>query len=526
MADPILHIKDAYFFEVPKVLWPRDFKSKEDVAKVSPVWVELDSQFQDFEFHKQYHELERLGVKLPPEATAHDDWHHWVHGDHAHHGKPFDEFLEAKYQAKKAEFSAWKAKQVELASKEPAARQAEARRDANNLTLDAYLRSADNKPGDYDGFIAKRDHSSSFFDTWAEWNTAKEQIAKDGVSEFVKSEAPADQWSEAKLQGYSNNLAGKILIPQPFGRLRNLHEPESGLTISKYMLIELAVAFIIAVLFSWLARRVIAGAAPKGRVWNLLESFVVFIRKGIAEPAIGGGHHDEHDDVPVEHGHKVDAEGHAIAHASAHAHEHHDHAAPAHGAKKHVHEHVSPATKFTPLLCTIFFFVLGLNLAGMLPWVGAPTSTWGVTAALALVTLATVFASGMAQFGFLGFFANQIPTMDMPWYLAMVLKPAIFLIEFGGLFIKHAVLSVRLLANMVAGHLVLLAIMGVAFGAQAAVNFTAPDGTVGAMWWVAATAAVVGCALLSLLELFVAFLQAYVFTLLSALFIGAAIHKH
>lgn len=187
---------------------------------------------------------------------------------------------------------------------------------------------------------------------------------------------------------------------------------------------------------------------------------------------------------------------------------------------------MSPAKQFTPLLCSIFFFVLGCNLAGMLPWIGSPTAVFGVTLAMAGVTLLTVFVSGMIQFGFLGFFANQIPTMDMPWYMAMVMKPMIFVIEFGGLLIKHGVLAVRLLANMLAGHLVLLAIMGLAFGATAASQFVQPEGGVGVTWYITATIAVVGCAVLSILELFVAFLQAFVFTMLSALFIGAAVHKH
>ncbi|QDU28710.1 ATP synthase subunit a [Anatilimnocola aggregata] len=534
MADPILHIKDAYFFEVPKVLWPRTFKSAADVAELSPVWVELDGQFQDFEFHKQYHELtHNLGVVLPPEETAHHDWHEWAHGDAAHHGKPFDEFLKAKYDAKVAEFNTWKAKQVALAKRQPASTRSEAVRDANKYTFEQFLKSGDNVPGDYHAYMLKYGTDPAFP---AAWEKAKAAIATQGVKDFVKSEEKEFQWSPEKLAGYSNNLSGKILIPQPFGRLRNLHERESGVTISKYMLIELAVGLILAILFSWLARRVIKGGAPKGRIWNLLETFVVFIRKEIAEPAIGGGHHDEHHDeghahgdhAEVKHGHKVDAAGNAVALShDDHAHGAYPHAGPGHSTKPGHHEHhVSPATRFTPLLCTIFFFVLGCNLAGMLPWVGAPTSAWGVTFALALITFATVVIAGMGEFGFIGFFANQVPTMDMPWYMAIVMKPAIFLIEILGLVIKHAVLSVRLLANMVAGHLVLLAIMGVAFGAQAAMTFTAPDGTVGVMWWVAASAAVVGCALLSMLELFVAFLQAYVFTLLSALFIGAAIHKH
>jgi F-type H+-transporting ATPase subunit a len=529
MADPILHIKDAYFFEIPKILLKRDFKTKADVLAVSPTWIELDSQYQDFEFHKQYHALEELGVKLPDEETAHHDWHAWAHGSDAHHGKPFDEFLKAKYDAKQAEFKAFKAKEVAAAKALPADKRTEAVRDANSQTLDAYLKSSDNHADPYDSFVLKNTDpafAGGLFSAGT-WGEKKALIAEAGVREFVASEAQADQWNTDKLAGYSRNLSGKIMIPQVFGgRLRNLHERESGLTISKYTIIEIGVALVIAIVFSWLARRVLTGGVPRGRTWNFLETFVVFIRKEIAEPAIGGGHHDEHhDDAHAEHGHKVDAEGHAVAHAAAHDHHGHDDHGHAHKTSKKHHAHVSPATKFTPLLCTIFFFVLGCNLAGMLPWLGAPTSAWGVTFALASVTLLTVFAAGMAQFGFFGFFINQVPTMDMPLYMAVFLKPAIFLIEFGGLLIKHAVLSVRLLANMVAGHLVLLAILGLAFGAQAAANYTTPEG-VGVMWWVTAIAAVLGCTLLSLLELFVAFLQAYVFTLLSALFIGAAIHKH
>ena len=99
------------------------------------------------------------------------------------------------------------------------------------------------------------------------------------------------------------------------------------------------------------------------------------------------------------------------------------------------------------------------------------------------------------------------------------------LIEMLGLCIKHMVLSVRLLANMVAGHLVILGVMGLAFGAEAAYHYSQP-GTPNWQWWLTATIAVVGAAAFNVLELFVAFLQAYIFTFLSALFIGAAIHKH
>jgi F-type H+-transporting ATPase subunit a len=101
--------------------------------------------------------------------------------------------------------------------------------------------------------------------------------------------------------------------------------------------------------------------------------------------------------------------------------------------------------------------------------------------------------------------------------MAVVLIPLIFVIEIMGLLIKHCVLAVRLLANMMAGHVVLavmLAFIGASYAAGTAI------------WSGVTLASVLGATALSLLELFVAFLQAYVFTFLSALFIGAAVHPH
>ena len=142
---------------------------------------------------------------------------------------------------------------------------------------------------------------------------------------------------------------------------------------------------------------------------------------------------------------------------------------------------------------------------------------------MALVTFATGMLMGMKEFGPLGFFTNQVPTMDLPLPIAIVVKPMLLAIELLGLCIKHAVLAIRLLANMVAGHLVLLGLMGLAFGAHASTQFQGDN----AGWWgITAFIAVVGSTLFSLLELFVAFLQAYIFTFLSALFIGASTHEH
>ncbi|MBN1851213.1 MAG: F0F1 ATP synthase subunit A, partial [Pirellulales bacterium] len=148
-------------------------------------------------------------------------------------------------------------------------------------------------------------------------------------------------------------------------------------------------------------------------------------------------------------------------------------------------------------------------------WMGAPTGAFGVTIGLAFVTFTTGLVYGSKQLGFFGYWKNLVPDMGLPWYMAIVIVPMIFLIETLALLIKHTVLGIRLLANMVAGHLVLLAIMGLAIAAAGS-----------STWGITAIIAVFGSVLFSCLELFVAFLQAYVFTFLSALFIGAAIHHH
>jgi F-type H+-transporting ATPase subunit a len=129
----------------------------------------------------------------------------------------------------------------------------------------------------------------------------------------------------------------------------------------------------------------------------------------------------------------------------------------------------------------------------------------------------------MRRFGIAGFFLNQVPSMSLPLVMAVFIKPLLLVLELVGYCIKHAVLALRLLANMVAGHMVLLGILGLAFGASGALLF---DGQPTWLWGGTAVVSVVASALFSCLELFVAFLQAYIFTFLSALFIGAAIHHH
>lgn len=313
--------------------------------------------------------------------------------------------------------------------------------------------------------------------------------------EFLKKDADKHH---ATIDDVNKELSGKIVIPQPFGKLSSFYQKESGFAISKFMVIELIIAALLVFIFARLAPKIATGAKPKGYLWNAFEATLLFVRDGIARPAIDS--HDEHD-----HSHHAphdqEQEEYGVGHI--------------HGA---VHKH--DGDKFLPILWTMFFFILFCNLFGLLPWLGSPTGSFSVTLALACLTFLTTLVAGTLKFGVLGFWKNQVPTMDLPLPLAIVLKPMIFAIEVVGLLIKHGILAVRLLANMVAGHLVLLAVMGlIVISAEAGEKFFGTYGIVTVI-------SVLGSTAFSCLELFVAFLQAYVFTFLSALFIGAATHQH
>ena len=263
-------------------------------------------------------------------------------------------------------------------------------------------------------------------------------------------------------------LGGHLNIVQPFNPDGEVYADFGGdiapvrFQITKFMVLEVVLAALLIVGFAWLAGRVKTGQAPTGKSWNMLEAMVKFVRDDMARPAIGKSEGD----------------------------------------------------KYVPILCTLFFFILGCNLLGMIPWLGAPTAAWGVTIVLALFVFGTVVYAGMSKMGFVGFFKNLVPHIDLPIYLSVVLIPLIFAIELLSLLIKHFVLSVRLLANMVAGHVVLVVFMTFWTLAGGWDHLYLAPISVGA-----STA-------ISVLELFVAFLQAYIFTFLSAIFIGAAVHSH
>ncbi|MEX1042757.1 MAG: F0F1 ATP synthase subunit A [Pirellulaceae bacterium] len=399
--EQILHVKDSYYFEVPKWLWRADYSSH---SEFPDVWVRLDPDFQQWEA-KEFHRGMKFDQKIqnmPSEEEFLDSFSAWQHAPE-NHGRPVKRYV-------------------------------------------SFLQDEKTPDG-------KDAHP------WVDSTASSLVLSRINTTEY--SPLTNGEWSADKIAGYNNALSGKILIPQPLGTLRNLYQKESGFAISRFMVIEMFVAVIMLAVFILYARKVKGGQPTRGRFWNLIDVFVLFIRDQVVRPSIGHG-----------------------------------------------------SDKFLPFLLTIFFFVLGCNLFGMLPWMGSPTGSIAVTITLAIATLGIGLIYGALKFGPIGVWLNLIPGMDVPPTVAIIVKPMLFVIEIMGLFIKHTVLGVRLLFNMLVGHIVLLAIMELGVHAQ------------GGIWFVAAPIALVGSILISMLELFVAFLQAYIFVLLASLFVGASTHHH
>jgi len=162
--------------------------------------------------------------------------------------------------------------------------------------------------------------------------------------------------------------------------------------------------------------------------------------------------------------------------------------------------------KFTPLLGTFFFFVLTCNLMGLIPLFSTPTGNINLTAALAVITFFTGQAYGIRQNGLWKHIKSLVPG-GVPVYLL----PLMFIIEVMGLLAKHFALIVRLFANMIAGHIVFFAFLGLIIIFKSI--------------WISPLSVSFGV-FVDLLEILVSFIQAYVFTILSALFIGMAIHPN
>jgi F-type H+-transporting ATPase subunit a len=283
--------------------------------------------------------------------------------------------------------------------------------------------------------------------------------------------------------------------------------------ITKFMILELIVAALILFIYLPLARRAGTGELPKGRWWNAFESLLTFVRNEIAKPNLG-----EKD-----------------------------------------------ADKYVPYLWTLFLFLLFCNLLGMIPFMGSPTANIWATGAMALISFIMLHGAAIVKMGYeppgahghghdhhvgpghhldsghsephahahvngglrsipvvgplligtVRYFSALWPRIEVP-YIGWLFSLGIFVIELLGTVIKSGVLAVRLFANMFAGHMVLAVILLFIVTAAESRNYLLLGGV--------SIASVLGVVALSLLEIFVAFLQAYIFVFLTALFMGMSLH--
>ena len=161
--------------------------------------------------------------------------------------------------------------------------------------------------------------------------------------------------------------------------------------------------------------------------------------------------------------------------------------------------------KVLPYLLTVFFFILTCNLLGLVPWGATATGNVSVTAALAMLSFMLIQAKGMISQGAAKYFLHLVPK-GVPFFVVPIMIP----VEIIGLFTKPFALCIRLFANMIAGHAVILSLLGLIFIAKA---FLVPLPIIGAL-------------AISLLEIFIAFIQAFIFTVLTSLFVSLAQHSH
>ena len=166
--------------------------------------------------------------------------------------------------------------------------------------------------------------------------------------------------------------------------------------------------------------------------------------------------------------------------------------------------------RYVPFVLTLFFFILFANLLGLVPGGSTATGNIAVTATLAIITFIVIELAGMRALGW-GYVGTIVYwPHDMPLGMKLPMTLIMTPVEIIGKFTKPFALAIRLFANMTAGHIIVLALVGLIFSFGAA----------GGMTTFVAVAPFLMAVAIMLLEIFVAFLQAFIFTLLAAVFIG------
>ena len=233
------------------------------------------------------------------------------------------------------------------------------------------------------------------------------------------------------------------------------HTFDIGLT--KHIFFMLLAAVLLIVVLIWTARvhaRSTARAgSPKGFAAGL-EAVILYLRNEIYVPVLGG-----------------------------------------HGGERYV-----------PFVLTLFFFILVCNLFGLIPYGSTPTGNIAVTATLAIITFVVIEAAGIKALGpsYMGtivYWPKGHPAMKL---MTVIMTP----VEIVGKFTKPFALTIRLFANMIAGHVIILALIGLIFM------------MVGWLVFALAPLALLMALFIMVLEILVAFIQAFIFSLLAAVFIG------
>lgn len=310
-----------------------------------------------------------------------------------------------------------------------------------------------------------------------------------------------DSFHHVRDFGYFE-LPGGMKLPLP-----SIPLPEflgGHFQITKFMVLQLVAAGLVFIIFRGLSQRIASGEPAKGRFWNFWEAIALFVRDEIVRPTIGDHHHGDHDHGHADHGHA----GHG------HDHGHEVHGSGGQGGHAVVLSH--PADQYLPFVWSCFFYILICNLLGAIPFLGSATGSISVTAALALSAFVATVIFGFQAMGPSGFFGNMMPDTGVGGPFGKALSLGIFGIEIFGFFIKHGVLAVRLFANIMGGHTVLGVILG----------FIATGASMGVLWYPITVGSIGMQLFIGLLELFVAFLQAYVFAFLATIFIAGAVHEH
>ncbi len=261
-----------------------------------------------------------------------------------------------------------------------------------------------------------------------------------------------------QLVGHPYNEEGEAVVgyaPRMIGPV--------PLEFTKHMADVAGVALLVFIGAMVVSRAILRGLkenkAPQGKLTNLFEALIVFVRDEVVIPV--GGHHVGH---------------------------------------------------YTPLFLTYFMFILLANFVGMIPMAGAATGNIAVTLAMGGSIYVLIWILGIVNQGPINYLIHMVPS-GTPWWM----WPLMFLLELLGPVIKCFVLCVRLFANMIAGHLIIGNVLALgAFGPGAAL----PTG-IAVMMLALGVPLVLG---ISILELLVSLIQAYVFTLLAVVFIGAAVH--